>query len=280
MRVSVVIPAYNNERYIARTLHSALAQDYDDFEVVVADHSSKDSTADVIRSFQGDPRLRILEPTPAGGGALRNWVAVSQAARGDLIKLLPGDDVLGQGALRLQAGGFDDGVAMVCSRRQMIDAEDRPFLWPRGLDGSEGRMPGAEAVRRTVRAGGNIFGEPGAVMMRRDLLERGGWWDAADPFLIDVATYVRVLAQGDLVVVPGVLSAFRISASQWSVRLTDDHAAQGASFARRMARRMPEVVSSSDARRGVLGAYRGSLQRRIAYAVLARRMGPSAVSPD
>ena len=39
-RVSIVVPSYNNESYIAETVRSVLAQTYDDFEVVIADHSS------------------------------------------------------------------------------------------------------------------------------------------------------------------------------------------------------------------------------------------------
>lgn len=66
--VSIVIPAYNNEQYIAETLRSALSQDYAHYEVVVADHSSIDATAEIIAGFAGDPRLRILTPTPEGEG--------------------------------------------------------------------------------------------------------------------------------------------------------------------------------------------------------------------
>lgn len=275
-RVSVVIPSYNNGAYLGATLDSVLEQDYDDFEVVIADHSSADDTAAVIERYAGHPRLRVLDATPPGGGALRNWTRVAEAAEGDLIKLLPGDDVLCSGALREQAAAFEDGVTFVASRRQMIDANDREFLSPMGLGGLVGRADGAEGIRRTVRAGGNIFGEPGNVMMRRADLEAAGWWDATEPFLIDVASYVRVLRRGDLVALPQVHSRFRISASQWSVRLTNEQAAQGAAFVRRMRRDLPGVVSSGDVRRGVLMAKTGAWKRRAAYAVLARRMGSAA----
>jgi glycosyltransferase involved in cell wall biosynthesis len=68
-RVSVVIPAYNNARDIEATLHSVLRQDYDDFEVVIADHSSTDGTADVIARFSA------VVPKRTGRGCRRMRVA-------------------------------------------------------------------------------------------------------------------------------------------------------------------------------------------------------------
>ncbi|MER2138138.1 MAG: glycosyltransferase, partial [Arthrobacter sp.] len=49
-RVSIVIPAYNNAAYLQATLESVFAQTYQDYEVVIADHSSVDKTAEIIES--------------------------------------------------------------------------------------------------------------------------------------------------------------------------------------------------------------------------------------
>ncbi len=51
MKVSIVIPAYNEEQSLPQTLRAALAQDYPDFEVIVVDNASTDKTSDVARSF-------------------------------------------------------------------------------------------------------------------------------------------------------------------------------------------------------------------------------------
>ena len=81
-KVSIVIPAYNNVQYIAETLDSVLNQTYDDYEVVIADHSSVDGTMDVIQSYSSNPKLRILSPTPTGGGAQASWTRVRAEAKG------------------------------------------------------------------------------------------------------------------------------------------------------------------------------------------------------
>jgi glycosyltransferase involved in cell wall biosynthesis len=51
MKVSIVIPAYNEEAYLAQTIRSALAQDYSDFEVIVVNNASTDRTEEIARGF-------------------------------------------------------------------------------------------------------------------------------------------------------------------------------------------------------------------------------------
>lgn len=275
-RVSVVIPAYNNEQYLGATLESALNQTYDDYEVVIADHSSTDGTDRVIDAFRHHERLRVLDPTPAGGGARVNWNRVSQAARGELIKLLPGDDVIAPTLLAVQVAGFDayPSVVLAACRRAMVDARGATIMAARGLPGLSGLVPGSDALRATVRAGTNIFGEPGAVMLRRDLLEAKGWWDDAYPYLIDLEGYVGVLRHGDLHATQDPLASFRVNAGQWSVRLARSQADQTIAFNDFVRRELPEVVSAGDVRLGRLQARKNALARRVLYLALgARRMG-------
>ena len=58
--ISVIIPLYNKEPIIERSLHSVLSQDYEDFEVVVVNDGSTDRSADIVRSIN-DPRIRLIE---------------------------------------------------------------------------------------------------------------------------------------------------------------------------------------------------------------------------
>ncbi|MBN9181577.1 MAG: glycosyltransferase family 2 protein, partial [Microbacterium sp.] len=84
--LSVVVPAFDNGGTLAETLDSVLAQEGVDFELIVADHSSTDDTRAVMERYADDPRVRLMT-TEAGGGAGRNWNAVTAAASGELIKL-------------------------------------------------------------------------------------------------------------------------------------------------------------------------------------------------
>ena len=275
-RVSVVIPAFENERYIRATVESVLAQTYQDFELVIADHSSSDRTWDLLQGFTYDDRVRLLQ-TPAGGGAERNWNAVTGAARGELVKLVCGDYLLAPECLAVQVGAFDhhgEGVVMVASARDIVDASGRPVVRGHGLGGLSGRVPGREAIRRSVVRGANIFGEPCCVLLRRTALQAAGGWHGDPGFMIDQATYCRVLLRGDLATAPGSLAAFRLSSTQWSVALARDQAWSAAEMHRQIAELVPGLLSPHDVRIGNARAMLRELQRRLAYAYLRRRMRP------
>lgn len=273
-RVSVVVPAYNNAPYLAATLDSVLAQEYTDYELVVADHSSTDATARVLERYAGHPRVRLLSPTPAGGGALANWNRVSSHARGELLKLVCGDDLVAPGLLREQVAALDanPGAVLAACSRDLVDAAGRVVIRARGLAGLDGRVSGIDAVRATVRAGTNIFGEPGCVLFRRELLEREGGWDSTWPYLIDQATYVRIMLHGDIVTLRKPLASFRISAGQWSVRLIGQHAEQSRAFHRWLRRTHPGLLSAGDVMLGDARAVAMGVARRAAYVWLRRRM--------
>ena len=69
--ISVIIPLYNKEPIIERSLQSVLSQDYDDFEVVVVNDGSTDRSADIVRSIN-DPRIRLIEQENGGPSKARN----------------------------------------------------------------------------------------------------------------------------------------------------------------------------------------------------------------
>ena len=87
--VSVIIPAYNCEKYIAEAVESVLAQDYPSVEIIVVNDGSTDGTMDVLRTF-GD-KVRIVDQTNGGPPKARN--AGLLAAKGDYIAFLDADDV-------------------------------------------------------------------------------------------------------------------------------------------------------------------------------------------
>jgi glycosyltransferase involved in cell wall biosynthesis len=273
-RVSVVVPTFENAHYIRATMDSVLAQTHEDFELVVADHSSSDGTWEILQDFTGDERVRLLR-TPAGGGAERNWNRVTREARGDLVKLVCGDDLLAPSALATQVAELDrhdEGVVMVASARDIVDAAARPVLREQGLGGLSGSVPGPMAIRRSVIRGANIFGEPCCVLLRRTALEAAGGWHGDPGFMIDQATYCRVLLGGDLATTTGSQAAFRISSTQWSVSLARQQARSAAEMHRQVAELVPGLLSARDLRVGNARATVRAFQRRLVYLYLGRRM--------
>lgn len=92
--VSILIPVYNRENYIAECIESALAQTYPNIEVVVGDNASSDGTWIICQQFAAkDKRVRIFR-NDQNIGPVRNWLACVAQARGDYSKILWSDDLI------------------------------------------------------------------------------------------------------------------------------------------------------------------------------------------
>lgn len=90
--VSVIIPAYNAESFIERTLQSVLDQTYQNIEVLVVDDGSCDRTPEIVRLIaQQDPRVVLLQQSNFGVAAARNLAI--QMAKGEFIAPIDADDI-------------------------------------------------------------------------------------------------------------------------------------------------------------------------------------------
>lgn len=87
--VSVIIPAYNSEKYLAETIRSVLDQTYGDYEAIVVDDGSSDGTLEVARSFE--PRVKALTKSNGGPASARN-LAIRNSV-GAYIAFLDSDDL-------------------------------------------------------------------------------------------------------------------------------------------------------------------------------------------
>ena len=95
--LSVVIPVYNVERYVADCVESLLAQSFLDYEAILVDDGSSDLSLRIVERYAAeDPRLRVVHQPNAGLGAARNR-GVSEA-RGEFLTFLDSDDMLVPGA--------------------------------------------------------------------------------------------------------------------------------------------------------------------------------------
>lgn len=101
--VSVIIPVYNCERYLAEAIESVLAQTYHPIEIIVVDDGSTDGSANVAKRFA--PSLRYCFQPNSGTGAARNRGI--DLAQGSFFGFLDADDVWMKDKLTLQMAAFD-----------------------------------------------------------------------------------------------------------------------------------------------------------------------------
>lgn len=224
--VSIVIPAYKPQ-FFEKALMSAMLQQYDAIEIVVCDDCRSDAIASIVERNRSKSRFPIRyfhNPVPLlEPGNLARGIS---EARGEYVKFLYDDDLLmpnAVGAL-LSALQAHPGAVMASARRRMIDPDDNPLgdslltLFPFKesviIDGKEL----ASFLGQHIY---NFIGEPTSVMCRRaDVLAFGadimGINGQLMEWLGDLTLYLKLLRQGDLLMLVDTLACFRVSSLQTS----------------------------------------------------------------
>ncbi|MQA59927.1 MAG: glycosyltransferase [Actinophytocola sp.] len=114
-RVSIGLPVYNGEQYLAEALDALLGQTYRDFELIITDNASTDGTEAICRRYLAkDPRIRYLR-LPENIGAAPNHNFVFTQARGELFKWASHDDLYGRDLLRRCIDALDEHPEAVLS---------------------------------------------------------------------------------------------------------------------------------------------------------------------
>jgi glycosyltransferase involved in cell wall biosynthesis len=92
-RLTIGLPVYNGEKYIAESLEALLGQSFTDFELIISDNASTDSTGDICRRYEEqDSRVRYFRQ-PRNIGLAPNHNFVAEQARGELFKWASNDDL-------------------------------------------------------------------------------------------------------------------------------------------------------------------------------------------
>ena len=112
-KVSIILPAYNGEKFIAEAIDSVLNQTYGDFEIIVVNDGSTDRTAEILSKYGG--KIRVISQANAGIAQARN-VAISNS-KGEYLAFLDQDDIWLEDKLEKQMEIFDKDkdVGMVYS---------------------------------------------------------------------------------------------------------------------------------------------------------------------
>lgn len=119
--VSVIIAAYNGAALIEETLASLAAQSFTDFEIVVVDDCSTDTTRDIVRAWP-DPRVRLIE-APVNGGPVRARNLAVQHARGRYLAALDQDDLCDPERFARQVAWLDadPGCVLVATDSRVLE---------------------------------------------------------------------------------------------------------------------------------------------------------------
>ncbi|MBG0777358.1 MAG: glycosyltransferase family 2 protein [Desulfovibrionaceae bacterium] len=142
-RVTIMIPTYNQARYVGRAVESALAQDWENLEVVVGDDASTDATAEVLAPYLGDRRVRYFRNEKNLGRVANYRADLYDRATGDWAMNLDGDDWLtnpGYVSRAMSIVARNPGVALVFGDQAELDEDEDAVEGDAGSDEPRGRF--------------------------------------------------------------------------------------------------------------------------------------------
>jgi glycosyltransferase involved in cell wall biosynthesis len=168
-KVSVIIPNYNYEKFIAATVESVLSQTYKNIEIIIVDDGSKDNSLEVLKQFNN--KIQVIEQKNAGVSAARNH-GVSLST-GEFVAFLDADDIWLPEKLERQIEKIqvDSGIGLVHCSMTLINPKDEPI--GEINNGQEGFV--AKEFLRFER--GVVIGAGSTSIVRRETFDEIGGFD-------------------------------------------------------------------------------------------------------
>lgn len=201
-RVSVLMPAYNAERYVSEAIESMLDQSFPDFELVVVDDGSTDGTGEIVERFADrDPRVRLVR-CEENGGIARALNRGLDAARGEYIVRMDSDDWSYPYRLERQVA-FMDANPEVDVSGSAIEVCDRAL---RPLNVRRYRTTDQELRERVFHY--SPFAHP-AVIYRTEAARAIGGYNPALSDADDYDFFLRLGRDGQFANLPDVLHRLR-----------------------------------------------------------------------
>jgi glycosyltransferase involved in cell wall biosynthesis len=205
--ISVIIPVYNGEKTIRKTIKSVLNQTFSDLELIVINDGSQDSTLDIVKNLS-DSRLQLFSYSNAGQAISRNR-GIKQAS-GEYISFIDADDLWTSDKLERQLAALQNhpDAAVAYSWCNHIDAEDK-VLRPGSRIIANGNIYPQLLVANFLENGSNP-------LIRRQALTEVGEFEASLSPAEDWDLWLRLAAKYQFITVPSPQVLYRVSASSAS----------------------------------------------------------------
>jgi glycosyltransferase involved in cell wall biosynthesis len=214
-KVSVCIPVYNREDFIAEAIESVLSQTFTDFELIITDNCSTDKTPQIVQSYAQEDRRIIYFRNEHNLGICSSMNRALLLSRGEYIKFLFSDDKLAPECLEVFVEKMDKHpeVSLITSFTQSFGDSDN--IRDQSYFPGTGQLDG-KVCQKDLLVNGNWAGSQSSVMFRRRDLHIGVFNQMWKYWLGDLDMWLRLLGVGNAYIVPQVLSYLRIHEKQES----------------------------------------------------------------
>lgn len=190
-RISVIVPAYNEENVIRSTIESLLATDYQDKEIIVVDDGSTDKTLEIAMAYKD--KIKVIHKENGGKASALNQGLLY--ATGEIVTIVDADTIIGYSSLKHIAKAMvDENVAAVAGNVKIRNKVNW-LTWCQALE----YMSGIQIMRRGLDYFGAITIVPGALgAFRKKKLDEAGAYHK-DTLVEDFDATMKVLRSGMVV---------------------------------------------------------------------------------
>ena len=190
-KMSVLVPAYNEEKVIRTTIESLLSTDYPDKEIIVIDDGSKDMTLEIASHYKD--KVKVLHKENGGKASALNTGLLY--ATGSIIVILDADTIIGHSALRHIAKSFSNENVAAVAGNIKIRNRMNCLTWCQALE----YLSGIQIMRRGLDYFGAITIVPGALgAFKKSKLEEAGAYHN-DTLVEDFDATLKVLRSGMII---------------------------------------------------------------------------------
>jgi len=202
--ISVIIPAYNQARYLPAAIKSVLSQSYTSWECIVVDDGSTDNTYEQVHQFK-HPKIKYIYQTNSGLSAARN--SGMEASKGEFLSFLDSDDCFAPKKLELLMAKMNNNpeLSLVTGNAALIDENGNPIL----------RKFNSSIPEKNYEL---LFGNPihvGSVLLRREWYQKIGLFDTSLRSYEDWDYWLRItIAGGKMESINDIVSFYRFHTSQ------------------------------------------------------------------
>jgi glycosyltransferase involved in cell wall biosynthesis len=205
--VDVIIPSFNAAKYLLAAIESVISQTFDDWQILIVDDGSTDTTAEVVAPFLDrlGPKIRYIEQVNRGVSAARNTAILASTA--EFLALLDADDVwlpcrLSE-SLKVLAERPQAGLSYGLIRN--MDSEGRPgSSWEGNLGHAEGHIAPYIYMRSVELPSPTIT-------VRRKCIDEVGVFDESLRITEDRDLWLRIAQRHEVEFVPRILALYRSS---------------------------------------------------------------------
>lgn len=195
-KVSVIMPVYNAESYLAEAVQSILDQTFIDFEFLIYNDGSTDRSLEILNSFS-DSRIKVTSVTPNQGYVYHLNTGLREA-QGKYIARMDADDISHKQRLEKQVVFMDQNVDVILCGTRFEKINSKIYV----------DLPLDDTTIRLSLLHNNVFGHP-TVMFRRDVLRKHNLCYPLVPVIEDYGLWSKLAPYGKLANLPEYLLRYR-----------------------------------------------------------------------